>query len=228
MVGSGGRVPSDSNHAEEGAALALLLADSSDAFYRGLFDPVGAESRDEGVNLLAITFDDTADEWFDAWRRRSDGSHPGEMTVALVGAQFRSATETPAVQSFDEQTDGAVTIETIESPTDFAAVGALISNYLLDWQSSDAHSVVYLSSLTTLVESASPEKAFQLLSRLRRRFGNEDRVAYVRQDRNRYEEDRLGQFDRLFDVIVTAEEGELVAYESDSRSAEREPGSSFD
>lgn len=213
MAGGGDRSASDTNHVGEDAALALLLADSSETFYRGLFDPVGTESRDEEVNLLAVTFDETADEWFDAWKRRSNGSHPIEMTVALVGAQFRSAAGTQTVPSFDEQTDDRISVETIEDPTDFAAVGALISNYLLDWQSSDAHSVVYLSSLATLVESASPENAFQLLSRLRRRFGNEDRVAYVRQDRNRYEEDRFRQFDRLFDVIVTVEGDELVTYE---------------
>lgn len=195
------------NETGENVSLALLLTDSSEPFCQAFCERVSTSDR---LHLLTVTLSGTQDEWFNVWQRDIGGSFPQEMVIVLVGETSRSSSESWSTRSFAGQTEMKVSIEQINDPTDVASLGTLVSNYLFDWRSADVSSIIYLASLTRLIEHADYEKAFQLLSSLRRRLGGKSTMAYVQLDQEQYQEEQFRRFDHLFDSVVIVDEGELT------------------
>lgn len=184
----------------DGASNVLVLSPTMDeearASYYGTLLPDDSESLD----VLAIDYRQTPDQWLDEWKRRV-GQQPRRCTIVSVDEATRSATG-DATQTARR---GPNTVACLKSPTDLTGLGITISEYLAD-EGSD-RTVLTFDSLTVLLQYVDLQRAFRFLHVLANRVETVDATAYYHMDPGAHDDKDVATLTSLFDAIAEFENG---------------------
>ncbi len=164
-----------------------------------------ATSRPADMNVLYVTFVQSADERLESWRRRHDDTQPNRLGVIDVGGSTRSATATSAAAP---DPTSPVRIETIASPGNLTNLGIKISGFLQDWEPTDADPTICFHSLTTLLQYADLQRVFRFLHVLTGRVRAVGGTAHFHLDPGAHDPQVENTLMTLFDAAVRLEGGD--------------------
>lgn len=170
--------------------------------------------RPEETNLLVLSYSDGPDAWLQDWRTHA-GDLPEQVGFVHVGAATRSAaaaahsgagrsTETLAEPTFPESpaSAGPLLPDAVPDPTDLARLGICASEYLESWDGNGRESVVYLDSLSDLLDHVSLDKAFKFLQVLTARVESVDGRGYYLVDPTVHDDASLAALRELVDGAI--------------------------
>lgn len=172
-------------------------------------------SRPDETNLLVLSYDDGPDAWLQNWRT-TVGDLPSEVGFVHVGVKTRSAAAahadalgsapagtTPAGTTSDPITaDGLLLADAVSDPTDLARLGVTASEYLEVWDGNGRETVVYLDSLTDLLENVDLDHAFRFLHVLGSRIESVDASGYYLIDPAAHDDHSLAVVRELVDSVI--------------------------
>jgi hypothetical protein len=172
----------------------------------------------EERNLLVLSYADGPDAWLQNWRTHA-GELPEEVGFVHVGVATRSsaATRSPtgrsadalAKPSFQESTFGTppahadpLLPDAISDPADLARLGICASEYLESWAGDDREIIVFLDSLSEMLEHVSLDRAFKFLQILTARVESVDGRGYYLVDPSAHDDTSLMPLRELVDAAV--------------------------
>lgn len=180
-----------------GGTLVLLLTDRRS----GTVDEACVQllSGDEASRrtVVAVTVDGSAEAFVDAWFEHASGKRT-DLNVVDVGTNMRSVTAEP-----DDATTSANVIRGVADVRDLDSVRTQLEQCLTEPVGPSQTGVVYLDSVTALLEQVGPRATFDFLADVRDLVEMTEFVAFVRavhQAQRRYPIDVLRS---LFDVTLT-------------------------
>lgn len=159
--------------------------------------------RPAETNLLAISYRRGPDEWFRNWRTHA-GSLPSEVGFVDVGETTRS---TAAGSPSGTAAEPLPFVDAVADPADLSRLGIRISQYLESWTGNDRQTVVYLDSVTALLDHVETERAFRFLHLLAGRVESVDGRGYYLFDPSAHDDRSLTLLREFADATV--ESGEL-------------------
>jgi hypothetical protein len=165
--------------------------------------------RPEETNLLVLSYSDGPDAWLQNWRTHA-GELPEQVGFVHVGVTTRSAVATS--HSTDELSKPTVTEaaahadplfpDAISDPTDLARLGICASEYLESWEDDDRETVVFLDSLTQLLDHVPLARAFKFLQLLTTRVESVDGRGYYLVDPSAHDVTSLTTLRELVDAAM--------------------------
>jgi hypothetical protein len=168
-------------------------------------------SRPDETNLLVLSYSNGPDAWFQNWRT-CVGDLPSEIGFVHVGVKTRSAASRfgDAISNpnaTDSASDpfppsGPFLTDAISDPADLARIGICASEYLEAWDGNGQETVVYLDSLTDLLENVSLAHAFKFLHLLGTRIESVDGRGYYLLDPSAHDDYSLAVVRELADSVV--------------------------
>jgi hypothetical protein len=168
-------------------------------------------SRPDETNLLVLSYSNGPDAWFQNWRT-CVGDLPSEIGFVHVGVKTRSAASRfgDAISNpnaTDSASDpfppsGPFLTDAISDPADLARIGICASEYLEAWDGNGQETVVYLDSLTDLLENVSLKHAFKFLHLLGTRIESVDGRGYYLVDPSAHDDYSLAVVRELADSVV--------------------------
>lgn len=188
----------------------LEVAPSNEETESAVFDVL---NRSEETNLLVLSYRESPDVWLRNWQA-AVGDLPEEVGFVHVGVKTRSTSAAPSApipssptassSSPDSAFDGNVVplADAISDPTDLARLGVCASEYLEAWDANDRETVVYLDSLTLLLEHVELSRAFSFLHVLAGRVESVDGRAYYQLDPSAHDEECLSVVRELADAVM--------------------------
>lgn len=100
--------------------------------------------------------------------------------------------------------DPAVTVESIDSPTDLTGLGIALRRHLDEWP--DGHAAICFDSLTSLLQYVDLETAYEFLQVVCGQTHHADAVAHFHLDPDAHEERTIATLTSLVDAAVVCEE----------------------
>lgn len=169
--------------------------------------------RPEETNLLVLSYSDGPDAWFQNWRTHA-GDLPEEVGFVHVGVPTRSAGATahsadPVPEpGFAESAARAEPLlpDAVSDPTDLARLGIAASEYLESWEANDRETVVFLDSLTQLLDHVSLDCAFKFLQVLTARVESVDGRGYYLVDPSAHDDASLAALRELVDAAMALDD----------------------
>ena len=149
----------------EGASNVLVLVTSLDDTARESYYETLLPDEPSEVDVLAVDYRRTPDQYLDEWKRYVDGQ-PRRCGIVRVDETGSDGDETEV---------GPGAVAAVESPTDLTGLGIKIGSYLENYGSSDT--IVTYDSLTMLLQYVELERAFRFLHVLTNRVQDADAVA---------------------------------------------------
>lgn len=175
-------------------------------------------SRPDETNLLVLSYADGPDAWLQNWQT-SVGDLPSEVGFVHVGVKTRSAAAahadairpapsgTTSAGSTPEPTAGGPLLaDAVPDPADLARLGVYASEYLEAWDGNGRETVVYLDSLTELLENVDLDQAFKFLHILASRVESVDGRGYYLVDPAAHDDYSLAVVRELVDSVVALDE----------------------
>lgn len=157
--------------------------------------------RSGETNLLVLSYSDGPDPWLQNWRTHV-GDIPSEVGFVHVGVKTRSAA-TLGTASRDPTPPGLpLAPDAVSDPSDLARLGIYASEYLESWADNGRQTVVYLDSLTELLEHVDSERAFRFLHYLTARVESVDGRGYYLIDPSAHDHHSLTVVRELVDEVV--------------------------
>lgn len=154
------------------------------------------------TNLLVLSYDDGPESWFHDWQTRV-GDLPTEVGFVHVGVEMRSTATTSVDANLGLGSDhGPLLIDVVSDPTDLSRLGVAMSEYLESWAGNGRQTVVYLDSLTKLLEHVDSDRAYKFLHLLAGRVGSVDGRGYYRLDPSAHDDQSLAVVRELADSVV--------------------------
>jgi hypothetical protein len=143
-------------------------------------------------NLLAVTYDGTAEEFLADWHD-GVGDRPANVGVVDVGATMRSSA-TGAVGG----DPGRNVVRSVERPRDVDATTAAVESYLDRFP--PERTMLVCDSLSTLVDRVGLSAAISVVDDLATTLSAADAVGYFLVDPDAHDDATLDTFDALFDA----------------------------
>ena len=181
----------------EGASNVLVLAESLDDAARESYYGTLLPEDPSSVDVLAVDYRWTPEEYLEEWRRYVDGQ-PRRCGIVCVDESARS--------SGDGSEVGPGAVATVESPTDLTGLGITVGNYLESNGGSDT--IVTFDSLTMLLQYVERERAFRFLGVLGNRVEEADAVAHYHMDPKAHDNQEMATLSSLFDAVARFDDGE--------------------
>ena len=165
--------------------------------------------RPEETNLLVLSYSDGSDSWLQNWRAHA-GDLPEQIGFVHVGVPTRSAVASAhsadalAEPTFSEAAAHADPLlpDAVSDPTDLARLGICASEYLESWNDDCRETVVFLDSLTDLLDHVPLARAFKFLQVLTARVENVDGRGYYLVDPSAHNTTSLAAMRELADAVV--------------------------
>ncbi|WP_254839623.1 DUF7504 family protein [Natronomonas marina] len=181
----------------EDASNVLVLATSLDerareSYYRTLFP-----DQPSTVDVLAVDYRQTPDQYLDEWRRYADGK-PRRCGIICVGESTRGPGDASDI-------DGNA-VACVENPGDLTGVGIKVGNYLDGYGGPET--VVTFDSLTVLLQYVELERAFRFLHVLSNQVRSMDAVAHYHIDPEAHDDQVLATLSSLFDAVARFDDGD--------------------
>jgi hypothetical protein len=184
----------------EGASNVLVLSSTMDGDARAAFYETLLPDPPESLDVLAIDYRQSPDQWLDEWDRRM-GARPKRCTIVSVDETTRSVSG-DATRTVHR---GPNTVACLKSPTDLTGLGITISEYLAD-EGSD-HTVLTFDSLTVLLQYVDLQRAFRFFHVLANRVQTVGATAYYHMDPGAHDDQDVATLTSLFDAIAEFEDG---------------------
>lgn len=158
------------------------------------------DQRDPGsVNVLAITTHLDPLEWIDACEEQL-GTLPTKTGVIRLGTPIDpSTTEHPSHEGAD------LPLTAVERPSDLDELYTAINLYITEWLHTDQQTVIWLESLTPVIEHVGAKRTITFIESLAERLRMTGTVAYARLDPRDHDEHTLSLVRNAFDRIVEIE-----------------------
>ena len=173
-----------------------------------VYDVLG---RPDETNLLVLSYSLGPDAWIQHWRT-CVGDLPSEVGFVHVGVKTRSAaarfgdviSNPNAPDSTPEPFPAGSPFFTdaVSDPADLARIGICASEYLEAWDGNGQETVVFLDSLTELLENVSLAHAFKFLHILGTRIEGVGGRGYYLVDPSAHDDHSLAVVRELVDSVV--------------------------
>jgi hypothetical protein len=184
----------------DGVSNVLVLLPAMDEEARAAYYERLLSEHVEELDVLAVDYRQTPDQWIDEWQRRV-GERPRRCTIVSVDEATRSmtggATETTR--------RGPNTVACVKSPTDLTGLGITISEYLAE-EGGD-RTVLSFDSLTVLLQYVDLRRAFRFFHVLANRVQTVDATAYYHIDPGAHDDQNVATLSSLFDAVAEFEDG---------------------
>lgn len=173
----------------------------------------------EETDLLVLSYAEGPDAWLQNWRAHA-GELPEQFGFVHVGVTTRSAVA--ATQSADALAETAspdppaspdapaatdlLLPDAVPDPTDLAQVGICASEYLESWDGDGRETVVFVDSLTHLLDHATLSRAFKFLQVLTARVESVDGRGYYLVDPSAHGTTSLAALRELMDATMSLDD----------------------
>lgn len=176
----------------------LLEAPSLDAVAEaGVYETL-SQSPPADTNLLVISYRQDPDAWLADWHTHV-GQFPADLGFIRVGETTRS-TAAPTTGTTDSPFGF---IDGVGDPADLTGLGIQVSTYLKQWAPTENHIVVYLESLTPLLQFVGLDRAYKFLHVFGGRIESVDGHAYYRLDPDAHDTQTIATLQSLMDTAIT-------------------------
>lgn len=152
-------------------------------------------------NVLTVTLTETPDTWVDRWRARAGGRPEALGFVTVDKTRSATATSDGALRMGND-----VSARVVSSPDDLTGLGIAVDGYLSEWDGSGTRSVVWLDSLTVLLQYVELRRAFRFLHVLLGRIRKAGADAMFHLDPDAHDERTVATLRSLFDTVATPDE----------------------
>lgn len=196
----------------EGPATVLLRGPSEETW-----GPIWDQRDPRTMNVLAITTRLDPLEWIDACEEQL-GELPVKTGAIRLGRSIDPAT--PSDHPSHEGVDLPLTA--VERPSDLDELYTAINLYITEWLHTDQRTVIWLESLTPVIEHVGAKRTISFVESLAERLRMTGAVAYVRVDPRDHDDHSLSMVEGAFDRVVEVESsGPAVATDTREESVLR-------
>lgn len=177
--------------------LSPAMEERSEAVCADLLSVAPAIDRD----VLFVTLAQSPDDRLGRWQSHADGTEHEALAFVSTGETTRSAGTQAAP-------DGgpAPPVHTVPTPGDLTGLGIEISERLEAWAEDDNQTLVCFHTVTTLLQYAEIQPAFQFFHVLASRVRIADARAHYHADPAAHDERTLNTMRTLFDAVVEWDE----------------------
>ncbi|ADJ14774.1 DUF7504 family protein [Halalkalicoccus jeotgali] len=187
----------------DGPATILLRGPSEEAW-----GPIWDQRDPARMNVLAITTQLDPLEWVDACERQL-GELPVKTGAIRIGTPIAPATpERPTHETVD------LPLTAVERPSDLAELYTAINLYITEWLHTDQQTVIWLESLTPVIEHVGTRRTASFVEALAKRLRMTGAIAYVRVDPRDHDDHTLSMIGDAFDRVVAVETTENAVADS--------------
>lgn len=179
----------------DGPATVLLRGPSEETW-----GPIWDQRDPRAMNVLAITTRLDPLEWIDACEMQLD-ELPVKTGAIRLGRSIDPAT--PSDHPSHETADLPLTA--VERPSDLDELYTAINLYITEWLHTDQQTVIWLESLTPVIEHVGTKRTISFVESLAERLRMTDAVAYVRVDPRDHDDNTLSLVGDAFDRVVEVE-----------------------
>lgn len=146
--------------------------------------------------ILFVSLTDSPDGQVE-FLRESLGELPARTAIVYTGGL--DGQQQPAVPD-------SVAVRRVENPGNLTQFGVQITEALDTLRSGSENVVVCFQSLSTLLQYAASDQAFQFMQVLIDHFKQADATAHVHMNSDAHDSQTIATFTQLFDVVVDVEE----------------------
>jgi hypothetical protein len=186
--------------AEDAAPTTVLLCGSGDPT-GDMWGPLWAQRDPAETNVLAITSQRNPVEWLDAWEKHI-GDLPTKMGVIRVGRALDSSVDLDR----SKHEGISLPLTSVERPGDLGELYTAITLYASEWLHTDQKTIIWLESLTPLLEHVGLQRTLDFVERLSDRLETLGATAYFRLDPAAHEDYTADLLRSAFDVTVESNE----------------------
>ncbi|MEM4781933.1 MAG: hypothetical protein QXG03_10295 [Halalkalicoccus sp.] len=162
--------------------------------------PIWDQRDPQEMNVLAITTRLDPLEWIDACESQL-GELPTKTGAIRLGTQIEPATiDRPSHELVD------LPLTAVERPSDLDELYTAINLYITEWLHTDQQTLIWLESLTPVIEHVGAKRTVTFIESLAERLRMTGTVAYVRLDPRDHDEYALSIVENAFDRVVEVEE----------------------
>jgi hypothetical protein len=197
-VQSAGGVEADG----DSAPTTVLLRGSGDPSEE-MWGPLWAQRDPRETNVLAIASQRNPVEWLDAWEEEV-GDLPRKVGVIRVGRPLDSRVDLDR----SKHEGISLPLTSVERPSDLGELYTAITLYATEWLHTDQKTVVWLESLTPLLENVGIQRTLDFVDRLGDRLETLGATAYFGLDPAVHEKYTADVFRSSFDLVVEADGSE--------------------
>lgn len=151
-------------------------------------------------NVVALTFDRSAEVFIDAWIDHV-GVKPADMSIVDVGADARSVAAGSAAPSASRNV-----VRSVGDTRDLATIRRHVEELLTEPTASDETRLFYLDSLTAVLREVGLQAALDFLDDVGGLVGRTECVGFVRADRSVHSDHTINVTGTLVDTILEFEE----------------------
>lgn len=147
--------------------------------------------------VMVIDFTHGIDRFLEDWRRTFDDP-PGALSLITTGEMTRSG------ESGTQPTNGppSSTVEIIPTPGNLTQLGVAITDGMRSWEWEGDRRLVYLHSLSTLLNYVDTKQVFQFLTILKGHLTDENVDGYFHINASMHDEKTVQTLTFPFDAIV--------------------------
>lgn len=189
----------------DGPATVLLCGPSEETW-----GPIWDQRDPRRMNVLAITTRLDPLEWIDACEEQL-GELPLKTGAIRLGASIDPVTtlDRPSHETVD------LPLTAVERPSDLDELYTAVNLYITEWLHTDQQTVIWLESLTPVIEHVGINRTVTFVESLAERLDMTDAVVYAGVDPRDHDDHTLSLVRNAFDRVVETEtEGPSVAADS--------------
>lgn len=189
---------------DDGPATVLLRGPSEETW-----GPIWDQRDPRTMNVLAITTRLDPLEWVDACEGQL-GELPVKTGAIRIGTPIDPATtpERPAHEGVD------LPLTAVERPSDLAELYTAINLYITEWLHTDEQTVIWIESLTPVIEHVGTKRTVSFVEALAKRLRMTGAIAYARVDPRDHDDHTLSLVGDAFDRVVEAGADEAAVADS--------------
>lgn len=187
-------------HSLRGEGNTLLEAPALDTDTEArIYEVLGATPAK--TELLVISYRDGPDEWLADWHQHV-GQMPADLGFIHVGEITRS-TVAPTSETTQSQSRS---LDAVRDPADLTELGIHVSKHLERWADTDNTSIVYLDSITVLLQFVELNDVYRFLHVLNGRIKSVDGHAVYRLDPAAHDSQTIATLQSLVDDVITEQQ----------------------
>ncbi|WP_122090563.1 DUF7504 family protein [Halalkalicoccus subterraneus] len=204
MQTSQSSIPGDVAEEGDSPATVLLCGPHGESW-----GPIWDQRDPESVNVLAITTHLDPLEWIDACEQQL-GTLPMKTGAIRLGTPIDPlTTDHPSHEGAD------LPLTAVERPSDLDELYTAINLYITEWLHTDQQTLIWLESLTPVIEHVGAKRTIAFVESLAERLRMTGTVAYARLDPRDHDEHTRSMIRSAFDRVVEIEaDGPAVAADS--------------
>lgn len=191
----------DSREPEWGLGTTTLLQSSEDA-------PADRHRCKEiitgfaaGQNLLVVLLTETIDTWADEWRG-TPHQRPAKLGFVTTDGQTRATAAHGGTADAMALGDN-VTMRRVSRPGDLTGLGITINKFLSSWEGDEQETLVYVDSLSVLLQSVDRSDLFRFLHVMTSRIESANATLLASVDESDVDEQALSTIRPLFEDVVS-------------------------